>query len=75
MVRCARTTVYSPRCYSSRPPSVLMEGWLLHFTNHLMDRRLRHYWVLEPNAIQMYNDGMHRRYRTVPLGEVLEMKW
>ena len=38
---------------TQRVQGVIEEGWLLHFTNHQTDRRLRHYWVLDTHAIQM----------------------
>uniref|UniRef100_A0A914UV16 protein kinase C n=1 Tax=Plectus sambesii TaxID=2011161 RepID=A0A914UV16_9BILA len=60
-----------------RHPAV--EGWMLHFTNDQPDRRLRHYWVLTPAAIHMYNeynDGVnpHRVYKVIPLGEILALQ-
>lgn len=58
----------------SRPPRILQEGWMIHFTNHQSDRRLRHYWILEPGAINMYNEGLHRAYKVIALSEILGLK-
>ena len=58
----------------SRPPRVLQEGWLIHFTNHQPDRRLRHYWVLEPTAVNLYNEGLLRVYKVIQLSEILGLK-
>lgn len=34
----------------------LAEGWMIHFMLDQPDRRLRHYWVLSGDSINMYNE-------------------
>uniref|UniRef100_A0A158P8F5 Protein kinase C n=1 Tax=Angiostrongylus cantonensis TaxID=6313 RepID=A0A158P8F5_ANGCA len=53
-----------------------VEGWMIHFLLSNPERRLKHYWVLANDAINMYNEyneGINpkKRYVTLPLAEIL----
>ncbi|VDM53494.1 unnamed protein product [Angiostrongylus costaricensis] len=53
-----------------------VEGWMIHFLLSDPERRLKHYWVLANDAINMYNEyneGVNpkKRYVTLPLAEIL----
>ncbi|CAI4233034.1 unnamed protein product [Auanema sp. JU1783] len=55
-----------------------VEGWMIHFELSDPERRLKHYWILADNSINMYheyNEGVgvnpSRSYRIIPLHEIL----
>ncbi|CAD6196296.1 unnamed protein product [Caenorhabditis auriculariae] len=55
-----------------------VEGWMIHFLLSDPERRLKHYWMLNNNAIHMYNeynDGVGvnptRVYKVLPLAEIV----
>ncbi|VDO96943.1 unnamed protein product [Soboliphyme baturini] len=54
---------------------VLMEGWLLHFTNHNRARK-RHYWVMDATGISLFHcpQGASRCYKFIPLGQILGLR-
>ncbi|KRX96980.1 Serine/threonine-protein kinase dkf-1 [Trichinella pseudospiralis] len=61
----------------SRPRTlpVLLEGWLLHFTNHSSTRR-RHYWVMDASGICMQHgsQGLSKPYKFIPFGDILGVR-
>ncbi|KAL1229591.1 Serine/threonine-protein kinase [Trichinella spiralis] len=61
----------------SRPRAlpVLLEGWLLHFTNHSSTRR-RHYWVMDASGICMQHgsQGLSKPYKFIPFGDILGVR-
>lgn len=40
-----------------------VEGWMIHFELSNPERRLKHYWILANNAINMYHEYIEGRLR------------
>lgn len=61
----------------NRAAPVLMEGWLLHFTNHNATKR-RHYWVMDAGGITLHHTGQPqgtaRYYKRIPLADILGVR-
>uniref|UniRef100_A0AC34QBL0 Protein kinase C n=1 Tax=Panagrolaimus sp. JU765 TaxID=591449 RepID=A0AC34QBL0_9BILA len=57
----------------------LAEGWMIHFVLTEPDRRLRHYWVLTNQSVNMYNEyseggvNPNRVYRSIPLASIIAL--
>ncbi|PIC54733.1 hypothetical protein B9Z55_003860 [Caenorhabditis nigoni] len=54
-----------------------LEGWMIHFILSDPERRLKHYWMMQNNAIHLYNEysegigvNPNRVYRIIPLAEI-----
>ncbi|KAF1771765.1 hypothetical protein GCK72_003593 [Caenorhabditis remanei] len=54
-----------------------LEGWMIHFILSDPERRLKHYWMMQANAIHLYNEysegigvNPNRVYRIIPLAEI-----
>lgn len=54
-----------------------LEGWMMHFILSDPERRLKHYWMMQNNAIHLYNEytegigvNPNRVYRIIPLAEI-----
>ncbi|KAK6731785.1 hypothetical protein RB195_007940 [Necator americanus] len=59
---------------STTQPKV--EGWMIHFLLSDPERRLKHYWILANDAINMYNEynegvNPNKCYMVLPLAEIL----
>lgn len=53
-----------------------VEGWMIHFLLSNPERRLKHYWILANDAINMYNEynegvNPNKCYQVLPLAEIL----
>ncbi|KAK6323367.1 hypothetical protein J4Q44_G00057060, partial [Coregonus suidteri] len=65
--------VQSVRHTKRRASGVLREGWLLHHTNTVCQRK-RHYWILDWKSITLYqNESNTKYYKELPLSEVLQV--
>lgn len=40
-----------------------VEGWMIHFELNDPERRLKHYWILANNAINMYHEYSEGRWK------------
>ncbi|XP_053716036.1 protein kinase D4 [Synchiropus splendidus] len=57
-----------------RDTSVLMQGWLLHHTQAETLRK-RHYWILDPKSITLYqSESSTKYYKEISMAEVLQVR-
>ncbi|XP_074861196.1 serine/threonine-protein kinase D1-like [Carettochelys insculpta] len=66
--------VQSCRHVKRRRSTVLLEGWVVHFTSRDPMRK-RHYWVLDSKSLSLFHcESGNKFYKELPLSEILQTR-